>query len=61
MKLILYGHMKYEDDSASLRNVMPLRICEVRIIRVISVRKSGRVEQLNILLTELGRVFHNIR
>ena len=28
-------------------------IFKVRIIRVISVRKSGRVEQLNILLTEL--------
>ena len=35
-------------------NVMPLSIFKVRIIRIISVRKSGRVEQLNILLTELG-------
>ena len=33
---------------------MPLIIFKVRIIRVISVRKSSRVEQLNILLTESG-------
>ena len=31
-----------------------LSIFKVRIKRVISVRKSGRVEELNILLTDLG-------
>ena len=34
--------------------VMSLSIFKVGIIRVISERKSGRAEQLNILLTELG-------
>ena len=33
--------------------MMPLRILKVRIKRVISLRKSGRVEQLYILLTVL--------
>ena len=33
---------------------MPLSIFKVRIIRVISGRKSGEVEQLSILLQELG-------
>ena len=33
---------------------MPLSIFKVRIIRVISERKSGRTEQLNILLMEIG-------
>ena len=33
---------------------MPLSVFKVRIIRVISVRKLGRVEQFYILLTELG-------
>ena len=33
---------------------MPLSVFKVRIIRVISVRKLGRVEKFYILLTELG-------
>ena len=33
---------------------MPLSIFKVRIIRVVSVRKSGRAEKLYIMLTELG-------
>ena len=33
---------------------MPLSIFKVRIIRAIPARKSGRVEQLSILLQELG-------
>ena len=33
---------------------MPLSIFKVRTIRLISVRKSGRVEKLNILLTEFN-------
>ena len=34
--------------------VMPLSIFKVRIIKVISVRKSSRAEQFNVLLTEPG-------
>ena len=37
-----------------VKQLMPLSIFKVRIIRVISEIKSGTVEQLNILLTELG-------
>ena len=33
---------------------MPLSLFKVRITRVISLRKLGRVEELYILLTELG-------
>ena len=47
MGLIFLGVMPF--------NVMPLSVFKVRIMRAISVRKSGRVEQFSILLnTELG-------
>ena len=38
-----------------VNNVMPLSTFKVMIIKVISVRKSGRVEQFNILLTKFIR------
>ena len=45
-------YFKMERVYSSLR--MSISIFKVRIIRVVFVRKSGRVEQLYILLTELG-------
>ena len=46
-----------------LSNMVPLSIFKVNFIRVVSERKSERVEQLYILLTGVRiicRVFHNI-